>query len=60
MYILVRVIALLFHCALFVWGTFWTKYVKFSGETQIKSSCSKIDIFHGFLTFADGEYTREM
>ncbi len=41
MYILIRVIALQFHCALSVWRAF-------SRGSQIKSSCtsdSKLDIF---------------
>ncbi len=54
MYILVRFIALLFHCTLSGWGTcalrraFRTKSVKCSGELQSKSSCtsdSKMEIF---------------
>ncbi len=42
MYILVRVIALLFHCAPSVWRactrlrSFWTKSVKFSGDRKAK------------------------
>ncbi len=63
MYILVRVIALLFHCDLSVWLAFRTKSVKFSGESQSRSSCtsdSKIEFFYDFLTFTDGEYTCEM
>ncbi len=52
MYILVRVIALLFHCAPSVWRarrrSFWMKSVKFSRESQSKSSRtsdSKMEIF---------------
>ncbi len=54
MYILVRVIALLFHCALSDWSAFprrcvfRTKFEKFSGESQSKSLCtsdSNIEIF---------------
>ncbi len=52
MYILVRGIAHLFHCALCLAcmrrRSFWMKSVKFSGESQSKSSCtsdSKMEIF---------------
>ncbi len=63
-YILVRVIALLFHCALSIWRACVAALVlnevcEFRGESQSKSACtsdSKMEIFHGFLTFTDGEY----
>jgi len=54
MYILVRVIALLFHCALSVWHTctrwraFRTKSAEFSGESQSRglfTSDSKMETF---------------
>ncbi len=68
MYILVRIIALIFHCSLSVWRmraavlAHSLKSVKFSRESQ--SSCSSVSkkqkYFHDFITFTGGEYTCEM
>ncbi len=68
-YILVRVIALLFHCALFVWRacvrqrTFRTKSLSLA-ENHKAEVCAlltaTLKYFHGFLTCTDGEYACEM
>ncbi len=48
-----------YFIALSVWRAFWTKSVKFSGESQTKAHArltANMDIFHGFLIFTDGDY----
>ncbi len=65
-YILVRVIALLFLCTLSFWRT--AAHVQNQvceverriTKQKLMQVCSKMEIFHGFLTFTDGEYTCEM
>ncbi len=55
MYILVSVIALLFHCALSVWHACVQNQV-----CGVKRKITKWKYLHGFLTFTDGEYTCQM
>ncbi len=63
MYILVRNIA---HCvwrAMRLAARVQNQVCEFSGESQSRSLCTsdgKMEIFHGILTFTDGEYTCEM
>ncbi len=67
MYILVRVIALLFHCAPSVWRAFgarseWSLW-RLAENRKAKAHAlltAKWKYFHGFLTFTDGEYTCEL
>ncbi len=66
MYILVRVIALLFYCALSVWrpcarseSSLWSLAENLKAEACALLT-AKWKYFHGFLTFTDGEYTCEM
>ncbi len=61
MYILVRVIVLLFHCALFGAhaSSLWSLAENLKTEAHALLT-AKWTYFHGFLTFTDGEYTCEM
>jgi len=65
MYILVRVIALIFHCALSVCARMRSEPSLWSLAENLKAEARALltatwKYFHGFLTSTDGEYTCEI